>query len=90
MKVTTGEQEDCNKFVFQNGMLQKRELDGDGDGKHSNGRLKFGDVKGETESTAKAAQDQAVNTGGLRTEFGRKKLTVNGGYVNSMKNLLTA
>lgn len=31
MKVTTGEQEDCNKFVFQNRMLQKRELDGDDD-----------------------------------------------------------
>jgi len=31
IKVTAGEQEDCNKFVFQNGMLQKRKLDGDDD-----------------------------------------------------------
>jgi len=50
MQVTTGEQQDCNKFVFQNGMLQERELDDDDDGdkEHSYRRLKFGDVKGET------------------------------------------
>ena len=49
MQVTTAEQQDCNKFVFQNGMLQERELeddndndDGDDDDKeHSHRRLKF-------------------------------------------------
>ena len=31
MQVTTGEQQDCNKFIFQNGMLQETELDDDDD-----------------------------------------------------------
>jgi hypothetical protein len=32
------------------------------DKEQSNWRLKFGDIKGETESTIVAAQDQAVST----------------------------
>jgi hypothetical protein len=74
VQVTTGEQQDCNKFVFQNGMLQETELDdggGDGGGgdKHSYRRLRFGDVKGEAESTAEAARDQAVSTHGFKNRI---------------------
>jgi len=49
--------------------------------------LKYGDIKGETESTILAAQDQVQTI--LRIKFGRKKLRVNAGYVNNMKKLLT-
>jgi len=36
--------------------------------------LKSGDIKGETESTIVAAQDQAISTLSLRMQFLRKKL----------------
>ena len=51
--------------------------------------LKSGDMKGETESTVVAAQDQAISTNSLGTKFWRKKLRINAGYVNNMKKLLT-
>lgn len=71
VQVTRGEKQDCGKLVFQNGMLQETELDDDGDGdkKHSYRRLRFGDVKRETESTAEATQDQAVSTDGFKNRI---------------------
>ena len=50
---------------------------------------KSGDIKGETESTIVAAQDQAISKTILRIKFWRKKLSVNAGYVTNMKKLLT-
>jgi len=39
-------QQDCSKSVFQNGMLQERQLDDhDDDKERSYRRLKFGDMK---------------------------------------------
>ena len=52
--------------------------------------LKSGDIKGETESTIVAAQDQAISTNYLRIKFWSKKLRVNAGYVSNMKKLLTS
>ena len=51
--------------------------------------LKSGDIKGETESTIVAAQDQAIRTNYFKKKFLRKKLRVNAGYVSNMKKLLT-
>ena len=85
MQVTTGDQQDCIKFVFQNGMLQKRELDddyddggggGDGVKERSYRRLKFGYVKGETESTAEAAQDQAFSTDGFKNRIWKEETDI--------------
>ena len=50
--------------------------------------LKFGDIKGETESTVVAAEDQVINTNYFKNS-GRKKLTVNAGYINNIKKPLT-
>jgi hypothetical protein len=47
--------------------------------------LKFGDIKGETESTIVAAQDQAIST----NYFKRKTLKVDADYVKNTKKLLT-
>jgi hypothetical protein len=47
--------------------------------------LKFGDIKGETESTIVAAQDQAIST----NYFKRKILKVDADYVKNTKKLLT-
>jgi hypothetical protein len=49
--------------------------------------LKFGDIKGETEGTVVAAEDQVINTNYFKNN-GRKKLTVNAGYINNIKKLL--
>jgi hypothetical protein len=86
MQVTTGDQQNCNKFVFQNGILQEGELDddddggggggdgdGDGDKERSYRRLKFGYVKGETESTAEAAQDQTVSSDGFKNRIWKEE-----------------
>jgi hypothetical protein len=43
---------------------------------------------GETESTIVAAQDQAISTHYFKNRI-LKKWTVNAGYVNNMKKLLT-
>ena len=51
--------------------------------------LKSGDIKGETESTTVAAQNQAISTNYFKNKIWRKKLRVNAGYVNNMKDLLT-
>jgi hypothetical protein len=51
--------------------------------------LKLGNIKGEAESTIVAAQDQAISKTILKITFLKKKLTVNAGYVNNMKKLLT-
>ena len=51
--------------------------------------LKSGDIKGETESTIVAAQDQAIGTNYFKNKSFEKKLRVNAGYVNNMKKLLT-
>ena len=51
--------------------------------------LEFEDIKGETESKKMAAQDQTPSKTSLKIKFLRKKLTVNAGYVNNMKKLLT-
>jgi len=50
---------------------------------------KSGDIKGETENTILAAQDQAVSRNYFKIKIQGKKLRVNGGYVNNMKKLLT-
>ena len=50
--------------------------------------LKSGDIKGETESTIVAAQDQAISTNYFKEKFWRKKLRLNIGYVSKMKKLL--
>jgi hypothetical protein len=39
--------------------------------------LKFGNIKGETESTIVAAQDQAISTNCFKNIISRKKSTVN-------------
>ena len=51
--------------------------------------LKSSDIKGETESTIVATQDQAISTNYFKNKILRKKLRVNAGYVNNMKKLLT-
>ena len=51
--------------------------------------LKSGDIKGETESTIVAAQDQTVITNYFKNKILKKKLRVNAGSVNNMKKLLT-
>jgi hypothetical protein len=55
---------------------------------HSYRWLKYGDIKGETENTLVAAQDQAISTNYFKNKI-LKKLRVNAGYVNNMKKLLT-
>jgi hypothetical protein len=47
--------------------------------------LKFGDIKGETESTIATAQDQAIST----NYFERKTLKVDADCVKNAKKLLT-
>ena len=51
--------------------------------------LKSDDIKGETESTIVAAQDQAISTNYFKNKVLNKKLRVNAGYVRNMKKLLT-
>ena len=51
--------------------------------------LKFGDIKGETESTIAGAQVQAISTNSFKIKFWGKEVTVNAGYVNNMNRLLT-
>ena len=51
--------------------------------------LKSGDIKGETESTIVAAQDQANSTNYFKNKILKEKLRINAGYVNNMKKLLT-
>jgi hypothetical protein len=36
-----------------------------------------------------AAQDQEISTNSFKNKFWRKKSTVNAGYLNNMKKLLT-
>ena len=51
--------------------------------------LKFGDMKGEIESTTMTVQDQAISTNYIKKKTWRKRLTANAGYVNNMKKVLT-
>jgi hypothetical protein len=51
--------------------------------------LKFGDIKGETESTIVAAQDQAISTNYFKIKIVKKKLKVDADYVKNTKKLLT-
>ena len=51
--------------------------------------LKSGDIKGETESTIVAVQDQAISTNYFKKKYSRKKLKANASYVSNMKKLLT-
>jgi hypothetical protein len=51
--------------------------------------LKFGDIKGETESTIVAAQDEASAQTTLREKFWKKKLKVDADYVKKTKKLST-
>ena len=51
--------------------------------------LKSGDIKGETESTIVATQDQAINTKYFKNKIWSMNLRVNAGYVSNMKKLLT-
>jgi hypothetical protein len=56
----------------------------------SNRWLKFGDIKGETESTIVAAQDQVlISTNYFKNKILKEIFIVNAGYVNNMKKLLT-
>jgi hypothetical protein len=50
--------------------------------------LKFGDIKGDTESTV-AAQGQALSTNCFKKKFWKKKLKANSSFVKNMKKLLT-
>jgi hypothetical protein len=50
--------------------------------------LKSGDIKGQTESTIVAAQDQAISTNYFKNKI-FKQLRLNAGYVSNMKKLLT-
>jgi hypothetical protein len=50
--------------------------------------LNSGDIKGETESTIVAAQDQAISTNYFKNKIWRKKLRVNASCVNNIKKLL--
>ena len=59
------------------------------DDEHSYRWLKFEDIKEETESTIVAAGDQAVSKNYFKNKIVRKKLTVNTGFVNDTKKLLT-
>ena len=45
--------------------------------------LKSGDIKGETEITTVAAEDQAISTNYSKIKFWRKNFAVNVGDVNS-------
>jgi hypothetical protein len=51
--------------------------------------LKFGDIKGETESTIVAAQDQRISKNHFKNKNLKEKLIANAGYINNMKKLLT-
>ena len=51
--------------------------------------LKCGDIKGKTESTIVAAQDQAISPHYFKNKILKEKLIVNANYVNNMKKLLT-
>jgi hypothetical protein len=51
--------------------------------------LKFGDIKGETERTIVAAQDQAINTNYFRKKILKQKQTVNADYVKNMRKQST-
>jgi hypothetical protein len=51
--------------------------------------LKCGDIKGETESTIVAAQDQAISTNCFKRKFWKKKLKADADYVKNTKKLLT-
>jgi len=51
--------------------------------------LKYGEIKGETESTVVAAQDQAISTNYFRNKILKKQIENNACYVNNMKKLLT-
>jgi hypothetical protein len=59
------------------------------DMEQSNRWLKCGDIKGETESTIVAAQDQAAKTNCFKNKFVWKKLMVDALHVNYMKLLTT-
>ena len=59
------------------------------DNEQSYAWLKFEDIKGETENTIVAAGDKAISTNYFKNKIVRKKLTVNTGFVNSMKKLIT-
>ena len=49
--------------------------------------LNSGDIKGETESTIFAAQDQAISTNYFKNKI--LKQEIDAGYVSNMKKLLT-
>jgi hypothetical protein len=51
--------------------------------------LKFGNIKGETESTIVAAQDQAISTNYFKNKSLEEEVDSKSGYVNDMKKLLT-
>jgi hypothetical protein len=46
--------------------------------------LKFGDIKGETESTVMAVQDQETITNYFKNTLLKEGHSVNAGYVNNM------
>jgi hypothetical protein len=52
-------------------------------------RLKFGNIKGETESVIMAAQDQAISTNYFKKKFWNKELKVDANCVKNMNRLLT-
>jgi hypothetical protein len=51
--------------------------------------LKFRDIQGETESAIVAAQQQAIIINHFINKGLKEELTINTGYVNSVKILLT-
>jgi hypothetical protein len=51
--------------------------------------LKFGDIKGETESTSVAAQDQAVSTDYFKRKILKEDIESRCRYVKNTKKLLT-
>ena len=51
--------------------------------------LNSGDIKGETESTIVAAQDQAISTNYFKKKILKQEIESNAGYVINMKKLLT-
>ena len=50
--------------------------------------LKSGDIKGESEITIVAAQDQAISTNYFKNKILKQKLRVNAGYVSNIKKIL--
>jgi hypothetical protein len=51
--------------------------------------LKFGDIKGGTESTVVAAQDQALSTNCFKKNVLKEEIEINIHYLKNTKKLLT-